>query len=94
MKTHGASITKNLDKGISLGKTTEEIKSTALNLLSTTFNLEDLKVDLVIEAIVERLDVKVKLFKELAEINGEKTILRDQYIVNTHNPNIGCHPSP
>ena len=70
-----ASITKNLDKGISLGKTTEEIKSTALNLLSTTLNLEDLKVDLVIEATVERLDVKVKLFKELAEINGEKTIL-------------------
>lgn len=69
------SITKNLDKGISLGKTTEEVKTSTLNLLTTTFNLEDLKVDLVIEAIVERLDVKVKLFKELAGINDTTTIL-------------------
>lgn len=70
-----ASIVKNLDKGISIGKLTEEVKQSALDLLSTTFELTDLKVDLIIEAIVERLDVKIKLFKDLADINSEKTIL-------------------
>ena len=66
---------KNLDKGISLGKTTEAVKESTLSLLTTTFKLEDLKVDLVIEAIVERLDVKTKLFTELAAINSDQTIL-------------------
>lgn len=70
-----ASIVNNLDKGISIGKLTEEVKQSALDLLSTTFELTDLKVDLIIEAIVERLDVKIKLFKDLADINSEKTIL-------------------
>ena len=68
-------IEKNLDKGISIGKITEEVKSKALALIENTNNLNELKVDLVIEAIVERLDVKTKLFQDLAEINGPKTVL-------------------
>jgi 3-hydroxybutyryl-CoA dehydrogenase len=70
-----ASIKKNLDKGISIGKLTEESKSATLKNLSTTLEIGDLKVDLVIEAIVERLDVKTALFLQLAEINESTTIL-------------------
>ncbi|MFT5724052.1 MAG: 3-hydroxybutyryl-CoA dehydrogenase [Bacteroidia bacterium] len=69
------SIEKNLNKAITLGKATESSKEEALKCLITTIELEDLKVDLVIEAIVERLDVKTKLFTSLAEINSMETIL-------------------
>ncbi|MFT7590153.1 MAG: 3-hydroxybutyryl-CoA dehydrogenase, partial [bacterium] len=68
-------IEKNLNKVISIGKLTDADKKSTLELLETTFDLNDLKVDLVIEAIVERLDVKTKLFQELASLNSEKTIL-------------------
>ncbi len=73
-KASGA-IEKNLDKGISIGKLTEDVKSKALALIENTNDLNELKVDLVIEAIVERLDIKTKLFQDLAEINGPKTVL-------------------
>jgi 3-hydroxybutyryl-CoA dehydrogenase len=39
-----------------------------------TNSIADVRVDLIIEAIVERLDVKAKVLAELAEINGEATI--------------------
>jgi len=73
-KASGA-IEKNLDKGISIGKLTEDVKSKALALIENTNDLNELKVYLVIEAIVERLDIKTKLFQDLAEINGPKTVL-------------------
>ncbi len=70
-----ASITKNLNKGISIGKLDETAKQQCLSLITTTDTLNDLIVDLVIEAIVERLDVKTKLFQDLAAINSNETIL-------------------
>jgi len=69
------SIEKNLDKGITIGKITEEVKTKTINLIQNTNQLKELQVDLIIEAIVERLDIKTKLFQDLAEINGPKTIL-------------------
>lgn len=68
-------ITKNLDKGIEKGKVSEETKEKALSKIRTTANLDEVKADLIIEAVVERLDVKQELFKKLEEINGESTIL-------------------
>jgi 3-hydroxybutyryl-CoA dehydrogenase len=67
--------TINLNKGIERGKLTEADKTTALANLTFTGNTLDLHCDVIIEAIVERLEVKQSIFKELADINTPDTIL-------------------
>jgi len=68
-------IEKNLDKGVDRGKISDKDKKNCLNNLDFTVDLNDLACDLIIEAVVERLDVKQALFKKLAEINKPDTIL-------------------
>lgn len=68
-------IEKNLDKGIEKGKVSERQKNEALSNLNFTSTITDLKCDFVIEAIVEKLEVKQKVFAQLEEINSEKSIL-------------------
>ncbi|MFQ3214991.1 MAG: 3-hydroxybutyryl-CoA dehydrogenase [Marivirga sp.] len=70
-----AGIIANLDKGIEKGKVTEEQKKNALAKVSYTTQLETLQCDFIIEAIVEKLTVKVEVFKKLEAINSPKTIL-------------------
>ncbi len=67
--------TINLDKGIERGKLTETDKTAALANLSYTGNTLDLHCDVIIEAVVERLEVKQSIFKDLAGINKPETIL-------------------
>lgn len=67
-------ITKNLDGAIKRGKLSEEGKTAVLRHIDTTSNFQDLKADIIIEAIVERLEVKVKVFQDLAAINSPQTI--------------------
>lgn len=69
------SIEKNLEKGIEKGKVTQEEKVTALGNISTAIDLDEVKADFIIEAIVERLEIKQKVLTELERINSEKTIL-------------------
>ncbi|MCF8253438.1 MAG: 3-hydroxybutyryl-CoA dehydrogenase [Bacteroidia bacterium] len=45
------------------------------SLIKYTSNIADLVADLIIEAVVERLDVKHQFFQSVAAINGEDTIL-------------------
>jgi len=68
-------IVKNLDRGIELGKVSEEDKQKCLKNISTVKNLEEVKAELILEAVVERLDVKTQIFTKLAEINSDDTIL-------------------
>ena len=68
-------ITKNLDKGIEKGKLDEAIKEVALSNLEFTTDLQKLRCDFIVEAVVEKLDIKRKIFAELEEINGEQSIL-------------------
>mgnify|MGYP003109288366 FL=1 len=68
-------IEKNLDKGIERGKVTAEEKTQALSNITFSTDFELLKADIIIEAIVERLDVKKELFEKLENQNSEKTIL-------------------
>ncbi|MBR9859946.1 3-hydroxybutyryl-CoA dehydrogenase [bacterium] len=66
-------IKKNISKGVELGKVTEDAASSAHNRLKYTSKLSEVKVDLVIEAIVEKIEVKLKVFNDLAEVNGAST---------------------
>lgn len=68
-------ISKNLDKGIERGKLTLEDKENALSRITFSDNQDMLVADFVIEAIVEKLDIKKALFETLESINSEKTIL-------------------
>ena len=64
----------NFEKGISRGKLTEADKATALGNLSYTGDTLQLSCDVIIEAAVERLEVKQSIFKELAGMNTPDTI--------------------
>ncbi|WKK82784.2 3-hydroxyacyl-CoA dehydrogenase NAD-binding domain-containing protein [Marivirga arenosa] len=70
-----AAVTKNLDKGIEKGKVSAEQKEACLSNISFISNLEDLKADVIIEAVVEKLQIKIDIFSQLEKINGDKTIL-------------------
>ncbi|WP_420384951.1 3-hydroxyacyl-CoA dehydrogenase NAD-binding domain-containing protein [Roseivirga sp.] len=68
-------IVQNLDKGIERGKVTEQQKTDALANLTLAIEESSLKADLIIEAIIEKLEIKQQLFQRLEEINEEHTIL-------------------
>ena len=64
-----ASITRSLTKAIEKGKLTDDARDATLASLSFTTRLDDLRdCDLVIEAVVEDLDAKNTLWRELASI--------------------------
>ena len=65
----------NLNKGIERGKLTEADKATTLANLTFTGDTLQLSCQLIIEAVVERLEVKQSIFKELASMNAPDTIL-------------------
>ena len=69
-----SSISITLDKAVSKSKISESQKTTILAHLSIAHKLEDIKADLVIEAVVEKLDVKQQLFRVL-ENNSKGSIL-------------------
>ncbi|WP_421948362.1 3-hydroxybutyryl-CoA dehydrogenase [Phaeodactylibacter xiamenensis] len=72
-----ATVTKNLDRMLKKERITEEVKQKTLgNLTKQT----DLKVgvaeaDLVVEAATERVDLKLKIFKDLDEAAPKSAIL-------------------
>ena len=67
-------IEKNLDKGIEKGKIKAGDKVNALRNIRVTNNFNELKADVVIEAVVEKLEVKREVFEKLEAINGPQTI--------------------
>jgi 3-hydroxybutyryl-CoA dehydrogenase len=71
-----ARIDHYLGRGVEKGRLTEEEKEAALARLETTTDLGDLAgCDLVIEAIVEELDAKRALFRELESLVSAEAIL-------------------
>ncbi|MCI0531278.1 MAG: 3-hydroxyacyl-CoA dehydrogenase NAD-binding domain-containing protein [candidate division Zixibacteria bacterium] len=68
-------ITKSLDKAVEKGKATSEQMQKILDNLSFTHQLSDLKdCDLIIEAIIENMDEKKKLWKSLDKITRPEAI--------------------
>ncbi len=68
------SINKNLDFLLAKEKITLAQKEAIFNNIVFTTNLNDCVGDLVIEAIIENLEIKETLYKNLAEINTAQTI--------------------
>lgn len=71
-----AVITKNLMRNVEKERITEGEKDAVLNRITKSLTLEDAKnVDIVIEAAVENMDIKRKIFSELDQIAPAHTIL-------------------
>lgn len=68
-------IEQQLSKAIAIGKLTEEQKNQALSKLIITSEFSDLQADFIIEAIIEKLEVKQDLFSRLESQNTPETIL-------------------
>jgi 3-hydroxybutyryl-CoA dehydrogenase len=67
-------IEKNLAFLLSKGKISAAEKQAIESRISFTSMVNDCRADLVIEAIIEDLDIKASLYKQLAEVNGAETI--------------------
>jgi 3-hydroxyacyl-CoA dehydrogenase len=65
-----------LDSGVARGKLTREEADAALARLTFTGEFDDAaNTDLVIEAVPERLDLKIRVFRDLDHLAPEATIL-------------------
>ncbi len=71
-----ASIAKSLDKFVEKGKLAQADRDAAYGRIKATTDVKDLKsCDLVIEAIIENVEIKHKLFKELDELLAPHAII-------------------
>jgi len=72
-----ATITKNLDRQLSKDRITEAQKNATLGNIKTFTELKPAvaDADLVVEAAVERLDLKLKLFADLDKMTKPEAIL-------------------
>ncbi|HSJ20734.1 MAG TPA: 3-hydroxybutyryl-CoA dehydrogenase [Nocardioidaceae bacterium] len=69
-------IQHSTDRAVTRGKLSEAEQAELVGRVTFTTNLSDVKdVDLVVEAVVEQLDVKQELFRQLDQIVGPDTIL-------------------
>jgi 3-hydroxybutyryl-CoA dehydrogenase len=68
-------IQKTLNKSVEKGKLTQASSDESFKRMKKANKLTELTVDLVIEAVVENLEVKQKLFLELEQINAGGAIL-------------------
>jgi 3-hydroxyacyl-CoA dehydrogenase len=71
-----ATITKNLDGAVSRGKMSQEKRDAALAMLEPSLDMSDLAdVDLVIEAVFEKMEIKKEIFGKLDTICKPGAIL-------------------
>ncbi len=68
-------IEGSLSMQVAKGKLTPESRMAIMSRIKPATDLSELRVDLVIEAAVERLDVKKELFAKLEQINEGRAIL-------------------
>ena len=74
-RTAIANIRKSFETTVHQGKLTGNEKDYALNLIQAVGDFRQLQVELAIEAVVERLDVKQKIVGELEKLNAKDCVL-------------------
>ncbi len=67
-------IEKSLSVAVEKGKLSGEEKEEAIKRIGLTNSIERVVADLIIEAAVENLAIKIQIFSELEKINTEHTI--------------------
>jgi 3-hydroxybutyryl-CoA dehydrogenase len=67
-------IASNLRISVEKGKLSTDEAENTLELINTSWNFQDLTADVIIEAIIEKKEVKSELFTRLAVINDADTI--------------------
>lgn len=72
-------IDKQLQGGVDRGKMSAEAKEEALGRIQFVTELDEVKADFIIEAIIEKLEPKVEVFRKLETVNGSSSI----YATNT-----------
>ena len=70
-----AAIRKNLDTLVQKEKIARQEAEESLNRISPVSDFRQLQVDLVIEAVIENLEVKQKIFSEIEKLNDHDCIL-------------------
>ena len=72
-----AAVRRNLQKGVDRGKVSDELRSAALERLSTGTDLRTAVAgaDLVIEAAPERMELKQSIFSDLSEFSAPDALL-------------------
>ncbi|XLS30916.1 3-hydroxyacyl-CoA dehydrogenase family protein [Flavobacteriaceae bacterium M23B6Z8] len=77
LKKGMATITKNLDRMVTKGSISEELKQETLSNITTYTNLKEgvEYAGLVVEAATENTDLKLDIFKQLNEFCADETIL-------------------
>ena len=68
-------IRQSIDQSVLKGKLSKETGVQGLDRINILHDLADLRADLIIEAVVENLEVKQKLFADLERVNSTETIL-------------------
>lgn len=68
-------IEKNLYISVQKQKITETEAAQILQRIQFISDINNITIDLAIEAIVEKLDIKLELLKKIASCNNDKTIL-------------------
>ena len=69
-------MARNMDRQIKKGRLSEDQKNTAMARVRTSARLTDHEdADLVVEAAVERFDIKAEIFRQLDSICGPQTVL-------------------
>jgi 3-hydroxybutyryl-CoA dehydrogenase len=71
----GKYFDKFLSSSIERGKLTAEDKTRILGLIHSTTDNADLKADVIVEAILENLDLKQKVLREIEAQNAPDTII-------------------
>jgi 3-hydroxybutyryl-CoA dehydrogenase len=68
-------IRQSIEQSVAKGKLTREAGVDGLNRIKIIDNLLDLRADHIIEAVIEKLEIKQQLFSDLERINSKDTIL-------------------